>query len=262
MRYLAFALLFALPAVAVAQAPAKGTVTAEVTEVIKARPDTARLAFAIVARNADADTATGDNDTQTKQFVEAVEKLKLTGVKVTAEQLRVDRVELTNNRGGASGTEFGAVRAVVVTATDADPEKLAAVVDKVQREAPKLGATGEVGSAVYNGFQYERSGSVKVAYSRADSGWEEQTAAALTRGAKRATQRAEAMAAGTGLKLGELLSVGEVTDAAHAAAAVVGPAAAGGATVNPGVTADTLDQYVDGELVRKIRVRVVYATTK
>lgn len=255
-----------LPA-AVAQTPAKPTITAEATEVVKAKPDTARIAFTVAVRNSDTDAATGDNDTATQAFVDAITKLKLAGVKVSPDPLRIDKVELANNRGGGPGVgEFNAVRAIVVTATDADPAKLATLVDKVQREAAKQGVGGEMGPASYNGMQYERNGGVKVAYTRAEGGWDEATTAAVAQATKRAMQRAEAMAKGAGLALGDLVSVGEVSEAPR----LVVPAPVvntnvyssppGGGNLNASVSADTLDTYVDGELVRKVKVRVVYAT--
>ncbi len=250
---------------ALAQTPAKPTVTAEATEVVRAKPDAARIVYSVAARNPDADTATTDNDTLTQQFVEAVGKLKLAGVKVAPDPLRVDKIELGNNRGGGVAVgEFNAVRAVVVTAADADPAKLLALVEKVQKEAAKQGVGGELGPSAYNGQAYERAGGVKVAYTRAEDGWEEATTAAITKATARAKKRAEAVAAGVGLTLGELVSLSEVpADSPKATSPVASPlssAAFLGGPVNPGVTADTLDAFVDGELVRKVRVRVVYST--
>jgi uncharacterized protein YggE len=92
------------------------------------------------------------------------------------------------------------------------------------------------------------------------------TTAAVATATKRAMQRAEGMAKGAGLTLGDLVSVGEVSDAPRITipAPVVNTGVyaspPGGGTLNAGVTADTLDQFVDGELVRKVKVRVVYAT--
>jgi len=255
--------LAALPP-AFAQTP-KPTVTAEATEVIRAKPDTARIAFTVASRNADSDTATGDNDTLTQQFTDAINKLKLTGVKASTDPMRIDKVELAGNRGGGIGVgEFNAVRNVVVTATEADPTKLATLVEKVQKEAAKQGIGGELSPASYNGMQYERNGGVKVAYSRAEAAWDEATTAAIGKATKRAMQKAEALATGAGLKLGDLVSVGEVADVPKGAIPVISTTVGAtpflGGTVNPGVTTDTLDAFVDGELVRKVKVKVVYGT--
>lgn len=259
--------LLALPPVATAQTPAKPTVAAEATEVIRAKPDTARVVFTVAVRNADADTASTDTDTLVTQFTDALTKLKLTGVKATPDPLRVDRIELTNNRGiaGPGVGEFNAVRTVVVTVTDADPAKLVTLLEKVQKEAAKQNVGGEMGPASYNGFQYEKNGGVKVAYTRAEDGWEEASTAAVAKATQRAMKKAEALAAGAGLKLGDLVSVGEVpADAPRATSPLVatttGSSAYGGGTANPGVTADTLDSFIDGELVRRVKVRVVYST--
>ena len=266
MRRLAAVVLLSASAVAFAQTPtAKPTVTAEATETIRAKPDAARIVYSVAARNADSDTASTDNETLTTQFVDAVNKLKLTGVKVTPDPLRVDRVELGNNRGGGFlAGEFNAVRAVVVTAADADPAKLLTLVEKVQKEAARQGVGGELGPSSYNGAQYERAGGVKVAYTRAEDGWEEATANAVLKATKKAKARAEVLAAGAGLTLGELVSVGEVSAESPKATPLVTTTSTSapylGGQVNPGVTADTLDAFVDGELVRKVKVRVVYST--
>lgn len=258
-------LLCGLAVLPPAFAQTKPTVTAEATEVIRAKPDTARIAFTVASRNADSDTASGDNDTLTQQFIDAINKLKLTGVKAAADPMRIDKVELAGNRGGGVGVgEFNAVRNVVVTATETDPTKLSALIDKVQKEAAKQGVGGELSPASYNGMQYERTGGVRVAYSRAEAAWDEVTTAAIGKATKRAMQKAEALAAGAGLKLGDLVSVGEVADNQKAPAAVVTTGVMAtpflGGTVNAGLSADTLDAFVDGELVRKVKVKVVFAT--
>jgi uncharacterized protein YggE len=266
MRRLLLVCWLAVLPPAFAQAPFKPTVTAEATEVIRAKPDTARVVYSLSSRNPDSETATSDNDTLTTTFVDAVAKLKLAGVKAAPEPLRVDRVELGNNRGAMiGGGDYNAVRAVVVTATDPDPAKLAALVEKVQKEAAKQGVGGEVGPAVYNGMQYERASGVKVAYSRAEESWDAATGEAIAKATKRAVQRAEAVAKGAGLTLGDLVSVGEVPNESLKATPLTPTTVSSsvpylGGQVNPGVTADTLDAYIDGELVRKVRVRVVYST--
>jgi uncharacterized protein YggE len=264
MRSLTLLGLLASTALAQPPAPPKGSVTADAAEVIRAKPDQAKLVFAVTARNADAATATDENDTQTKQFTDGLEKLKVGGVKVANEPLRVDRIETQNNGGGVGVAEYNAVRTVVVTVAEGDPAKLAAAVEKLQKESAKLGVGGETGGANYNGNSYERVGRVKVVYSRGDEAWEEQTAAALAKATKKATKRAEAMAAGAGLKLGELLSLGAPDDGPPrppAAATDTFPVDVG-EKPQPTTSHDTVDAYVDGELVRKVRVRVVYATTK
>lgn len=258
--------VLAFPPVAIAQTPAKPTVAAEATEVIRAKPDTARLVFTVAVRNADGDTASTDSETLVSQFTDGLAKLKLTGVKVTPDPLRLDRVELTNNRGlaGPGVGEFNAVRAVVVTVSDGDPAKMVTLLEKVQKEAAKQNVGGEMGPASYNGFQYEKNGGVKVAYSRAEDGWEEATTAAVAKATQRAMKKAEALANGAGLKLGDLVSVGELPadgpKATSSSVTTVGSSTYGGGPANPGITTDTLDSFVDGELVRKVKVRVVYST--
>lgn len=263
MRVLASALLLAaLPVAAIAQSPtppAHGTVTAEATEVVRAKPDRARLSYTVTFRNGEATAATDENEAMTKEFVESIDKLKLKGVKAVGGALRVDKVE-TQALNGINQQfipQYNAARQVVVTVADADPAALLATVDKVQQAAAKLGISGEPGNSSYNGRAYERVAAGKVTYSRED-GWDELSTAALTKATKRATQRAEAMAAGAGLKLGEVVSIGEP----DGPQSVTTYNYAGSGTSGVSQAADALEVYVDGELVRKIRVRVVYATTK
>lgn len=259
MRVPVAALLFAaLPAAVVAQTtPAPGTVTAEATEVVRAKPDRAKLSYTVTFRNGEAAAATDENEALTKEFTDAIDKLKLKGVKAVGGAVRVDKVE-TQPLNGVNPQfvpQYSAARTVVVTVADADPVALLAAVDKVQQAAGKLGVSGEMGNSSYNGRAYERVATVKVTYSRED-GWDDLSAAALTKATKRAMQRAEAMAAGAGLKLGEAVSIGEPDG--PQSVTTYNYAGSGGSTQ----TADSQDVYVDGELVRKIRVRVVYATVK
>lgn len=261
MRFPVTALLFAaLPVAAVAQTPPPhGTVTAEAVEVLRAKPDRAKLSYTVTFRSGEATAATDENEAMTKEFTDAVDKLKLKGVKATGGAMRVDKVE-TQALNGVNQQfipQFNAARVVVVTVADSDPTALLAAVDKVQQAAAKLGISGEPGNSSYNGRAYERVAAVKVTYSRED-GWDDLSTAALAKATKRATQRAEAMAAGAGLKLGEAVSIGEPD----------GPQSlttynyAGSGTSGVSQAADAQEVYVDGELIRKIRVRVVYATTK
>lgn len=263
MRVPATALLLAaLPLAAVAQSPttpAPGTVTAEATEVVRARPDRARLSYTVSYRNGEATAATDENEAMTKEFVETIDKLKLKGVKAVGGAVRVDKVETQalNGINQQFVPQYNAVRSVVVTVADADTAALLAAVDKVQVAAAKLGVGGEMGNSSYNGRAYERVGSVKVTYSRED-GWDDLSAAALTKATRRARERAEAMAAGAGLKLGEVVSIGEP----DGPQSVTTYNYAGSGTSGVSQAADAQEVYVDGELVRKIRVRVVYTTIK
>ena len=268
MRFPVSALLFAaFPLAAPAQTPppGQGAVTAEATEVVRAKPDRARVTFTVSVKGSEAMGVSEENDAVTKQFVEAIDKLKLGGVKANPGAVRIDRVETQPINGGIGGgvqfvPSFHAARPVVVTVEDADPAKLRAAVDKVQQEGAKQGVSGEPGNSSYNGRAYERTAGVRVTCARTE-GWDDLTAAALTKATRKATQRAEAMAAGAGLKLGEVISIGEPTDPAPQTVTTYNYAGSGSALA-PTQSADSLETYVDGELVRKIRVRVVYATSK
>lgn len=239
----------------------KGTVAAEAVEVVRAKPDLAKLYFTVVVKNGDATTASDENTEQSKQFTEALGKLQLAGVKVIDQPLRVNRVETQNRMGIANSPfiqEFHAVRTVAVTVSNKDTDKLRTAMEKVQQEAAKQNVSGETGSASYNGMSYERNAPVKVVFAR-ETGWEDDTVTALGKATKRALQRAEAMATGAGLKLGEVLSIGEPTQPVPQTQTIYNYA---GSTTGGAVAADTQDELIDGELVRKVRVRVVVAVGK
>lgn len=238
--------------------PERATVTAEAVEVVRAKPDLAKLYFALVIKNGDAATASDENTEQTKLLTAAIAKLRLDGVTVIDQPQRVSRVE-TQNRAAPGNMpfipEFHAVRPIVVTVSHADPDKLQAAVERVQYEAAQLGVSGETGNATYNGMSYERNAPVRLVYERR-AGWEDDTTEALARATKQAVQRARAMAEGAGLKAGEVLSVSEVPP--------TGPQTVYNYAGNPaasaaGHTADARDEFTDGELVRRVRVRVVLA---
>lgn len=265
-RLAALALLVA-PVVALAQtSPPPGTVTADATEVVRVKPDQARIVLSARMRSPDATTAADEAAEQTKKFTEAVEKLKLKGVKVTAAPLQTTRGAEDNNGGvrvigpgGPGGVippkEVQATREVVVVVSDADFTALADAVEKVQKEAYAAGLSGGKTSTGYNPFGGSDGERIKVTYHRKD-GTDEATAAALSKATKKATTRAEAIASGLGMKLGAVVSAGEV-DGDHAPAANPRISLYGGDPVEV-----TKDDLVDGELVRTVRVRVVFNVAK
>jgi hypothetical protein len=140
---------------------------------------------------------------------------------------------------------------VVVTLADPDPKALVDGVEKVQREAIKEGLTG----AAPEGSLSSRytTDMVRVAYLKQE-GMDDLLTAALGKATKRATARAEAIAGGLGMKLGAVVAAEELP-AGGDPSAVFSPtsALARGTNVNPSA------ELVEGELVRTVRVRVVYA---
>jgi uncharacterized protein YggE len=259
----AVVLLFAPVALAQSPLPEKGTVTAEATEVVRGKPDLAKLYFHVLVKNADATTATDEAAEQAKQFTAALDKLGLSGVKVSALPQRVTRVETQNRNvpNAVFNPEYHAARTVLVSVTAKDPDKLFAAVEKVQAEAARQGVAGESsGNASYNGFTYERNAPVRVVFAR-DGGWEADTAKALAAATKKAVARAAAMAEGAGLKAGEVVSIGEPPAAVIGTQTIYNYAGVSGAAV-AGMVADPQDEFVDGELVRKVRVRVVMTVGK
>jgi uncharacterized protein YggE len=265
-RLAALALLLA-PAVALAQTPAAGTVTADATETVRMKPDQARVVLSARVKSPDAATAADEAAEQAKKFAEAVDKLKLKGVKVSTAPLQASKGAEDNSGGvrvigpgGAGGAvapkEVQATREVVVTVSDADFAALSEAVEKVQREAFAAGLSGAKANTGYNPFGATDGERIKVTYHRKE-GADELTTAALGKAAKKATARAEAIASGLGMKLGAVVSAGEVDAVEPASAAAARISIYGGDPAEA-----SKDDLVDGELVRTVRVRVVYGVTK
>jgi uncharacterized protein YggE len=264
MRRLLFALLASLPTAALAQTPASvpaptsGNIAVEAVEVIRQKPDTVKLYMKVEARNAEAAVASDEATDEAKKMTDGLAKLKLTGVAVAALPQRTVRSEVLNRNvpgGGQGQVEYRVVKPITVTVTDADHDKFTAAVEKVQMEAFKLGLMPDLASdnLSYNSStgQQERNSPFRAVYSR-KGGWDELTGPALERATKKARAKAEALAAGSGVTLGAVSSLNEV----------MGYTNPGG--YNPygaiATAGDPEDALADGELVRQIRVRVVFAT--
>lgn len=259
-RLSAVALTLAVVAPAFAQTTAvTSTVTADATEVVRVKPDQAKVYVTAVGRNQDAATASDEAADLAKRFAGTVKQLKVGGLKVATDPVKV--VKVTDERaalrggfggpGGATPVEMQAQQQVVITITDADPKGLTDAVEKVQREAVKEGLTGGVADGLTLSSRYT-SDTVRVAYSRQD-GQDELMAAALTKATRKATARAEAIAAGLGMKLGAVVSADEMPGGGVTTAESSALSRTSVATAN---------DLVEGELVRTVRVRVVFAVVK
>lgn len=257
---LAVALALAASSLTFAQAPtpAPSTVTAEATEVVRVKPDQAKVYATASSRNADAALASDEAAELAKRFATGVQKLQVKGLKVSTDAVKVskmtdDRVII---RGGAmSPTEIQASQQVVVTITDADPKALSEAVEKVQKEAIKEGLTGSAAEGTPISSRYATD-MVRVAYLKQE-GMDDLLAAALGKATRKATARAEAIAGGLGMKLGVVVSADELPAGIDPSAVFTASSSlTRGANVNPSA------ELVEGELVRTVRVRVVYAVTK
>ncbi len=258
MRRLALAVLLSASAAAVAQTPPPavpaGNISVEAVEVVRQKPDTVKLYMKVEARNAEAVTATDEATDEGKKMLDGLNKLKLTGVTVTALPQRTVRTE-TVVRGGVPGTvEYRVVKPITVSVTDADADKFNAAVERVQLEAFKLGLMPDLANDSYNynsSGQQEKNSPFRAVYSR-KGGWDELTGPALEKATKKARAKAAALAAGSGVTLGHAMSVSEVLT--YGSSPSYNPYGA----VN--TAADPEDSLADGELVRTVRVRVVYST--
>jgi uncharacterized protein YggE len=262
MRRLAAAALLSVSAVAFAQqpvlvpAPTTGNIAVEAVEVVRQKPDTVKLYMKVEAKNAEAVTAADDAAAEAKKMVEKLNKLKMEGVSVTAHPQRTIRSEtvVRNQPGVEPQVEYRVVKPISVSVTEADYEKFTATVEKVQLEAFKLGLMPDLTTENYTytpSGQQEKNSPFRAVYTR-KSGWEELTGPALEKATKKARAKAESLATGSGVALGAVLSVNEVMT--YGSSPSYGPSYGAIATAG-----DPEDELSDGELVRKIRVRVVYA---
>lgn len=236
-----------------------GTITAEGTETVRMAPNVARISVIARAEDDEPDTAADAATDKAKKFTDAVAKLQMKTVKATALPLKANKSAGQDNDlpGGvprvpaldAVAKPTQAARGVVVTVTDGDFATLSAAVEKVQKLALKHELGGPPGVADdYRPWRQGGDGGIRVTYSRGD-GEEELLAAALAKATKKATLRAEGIASGLGLKLGAVVSAEEAgNDLRYGSVRYYG---SGGS--------DADDELVDGELVRTVRVRVVYA---
>ena len=239
---------------AAAQAPAANTISAEASEILRVAPDVARIQFAVVAKDGIAETAADENDKLAKDLLAAITKLKLNGVKVTSQTMKISKVESGDNNapvapGGGNvpmlKADYRAVRTVTVTVKDADAEQLQTNVTKIQKEAAKIGVAGDSTANVYNGFGNERQNAVRVTYGL-QAGWDDKSKDVLTKLTKRALERATLLAEGAGLKVAGVIAIDEPRE----------PTVPNATTnIIYGIT-EAGDELTDGELVSKVRVRV------
>lgn len=212
--------------VAIAQVgDGRGTVTAEGSETVRLKPDRAKVSLFVSVRDKTGERADDKASELAKELADDVTRLRIKGVTAEVDPAVVAKEDDKAYMPGPNGavvlvSDPPVIRRVVVTISDADPKGLADAVGKVQREAARFAPADPP----------------KVVYSRTDT-TDDGTAEALGKAAKKAAARAEAIAAGLGMKLGGVIAADEV----------------------PSTAGDVID---DGELVRTVRVRVVYGVTK
>lgn len=218
------ALLFT-PAAVAQLVDGRTSVTAEGTETVRLKPDRAKVSLFVSVRDKTGERAGEKADDLAKDLADDVARLRLKGV--TAE---VDPAVVAKEVDKGYMTGPGGV--VVVPA---DPPVVRRVLVTIANPDPK-GLAEAVGKVQREGAKYGPADAPKVVYSRADDS-DDGTAAALGKATKKATARAEAIAAGLGMKLGAVVAADEVAST-------------------------TPDVYDDGEVLRTVRVRVVYAVSK
>ncbi len=237
-------------------APAASTISAEATDTLRAAPDVARITLHVVTKDPVAETATDENEKLVKDLLSTIAKLKIAGAKVSAQSLKIGKIDSEGQPGMPNNnpmpkTDYRSVRAITITVKGADADQLQIDVAKIQKEAAKLGITGDSNNNVFNGFGNEKQNVVKVSYGL-QNGWDDRSKDVLSKLTKRALERATLLAEGAGLKVVEVLSIDEPRDPTTPAAAL---------NLIYGAAEQT-DDLTDGELVQKVRVRVTVRVSK
>lgn len=217
----ACAFLCGLALVSPAVAQTPGRIQVEVTEEIRAKPDACRLDLKVEVRNPDPADAAAEVADEVKKVTAAFAALKIEGATLTPLPLVVTRQEVQGGRGLPAEVVYRVARPFKVLIDGQDFDKLSETATKVQNELYALGVKNSADG-----------GSYKPTYSK-KGGWEEASKAALETAAKRARVKAEGLAAAAGEKLGAAMSTDQAGESY------------------------TLDE---GEMVFRLRVRVVYAT--
>jgi hypothetical protein len=134
-------------------------------------------------------------------------------------------------------------------------------VEKITQTAAAQGITGDKPQADSSGLNPFLGGTrngARVVYS-SKSGWETPLAAGLSSATEKALASAKAIARGAGLRIENVVSIEEIAEAPHASA----PAAASPYASLFGLSSSPAeDDYADGELVRKVRVKVKVTVVK
>jgi uncharacterized protein YggE len=268
---LVFGLFFAVAPVGSAQTPI--TVTAEAVVSVSIKPDQAKIYLNVDSKAGDASSAVEVATAARKELVAAIEKLGVKGASLTTlpQKITKDRANPANfgivAPGGAPAQppaeSYSISQMVICTVSEADPISLGAAVEKITHLAAGQGITGDKAQAdtnVYNPFGGSTKNGARVAYS-SKSGWDDALTAGLIKATDKALKNAKVMAKAAELKLEGVISVEEVPEPA--------PAHNESANANPyvrllgiGGGSAAEEEYADGELTRKVRVRVKVAVVR
>lgn len=233
------------------------TLTAEAVEVVKLKPDVAKIYLNVESKDASAEEAAKANADARKRLVDAVEKAGAKGLKAVALQQKITKDRDNSNRvfravgpGGPivqppPAESYTVNQPMTFIVTEADPEKLLGAVEKVLQAAASVGVTGESNNNDYRYSPYgeTRSGG-RVVY-EVKGGWDAAVSDALAKATVRAVLNARSLAKGAGLNVLRVQAVEDVSD---------GPVnSEPGVRYYPGGDEPVSDGI---ELTRRVKVRV------
>jgi uncharacterized protein YggE len=210
MRLSLVAALLVAAGPALAQPKAERVITVTGTATVCAKPDTARIHYGVRTSEPAVDAVKDSLGKTTKAMDEAVKKLKMSNVTISAAPVTIRQVQANPNgiamAPGAPAAPapgigpFSANAAYCATVTDKDPEKLRASVEAFVKAVTEAGANtpGDDKDSQVNVFvgNQETTSGPKVVLSRSDDS--DAREEALKKAVERALKDAKVIAKGLG----------------------------------------------------------------
>jgi hypothetical protein len=161
---------------------------------------------------------------------------------------------------------FSSISPVIITISESEPGKLIELVEKVCLTSANLGITSDKGvldsSSTFSSIYSETKYGARVVYS-VKEGWEDVSAAALKKATARALKNATALAEAANLKVGEVIALEDLSDGSQSES---GSGSVDPRSVSPSlrslISNNSEEELSEGDLVRKVRVRVKVAVSK
>jgi|GEM_PF-4023930 len=268
-RLLAVSACAFLSTQAFAQAPI--TVMAEGVATVSVKPDHAKIYLNVETKAGEAAASAEANHAAKKELIAAIEKLGLKGTTWASLPQKITKDRPNNAAFGvvavgpggappqAPPESYSTTQMVIYSANDADAYKLGEMVEKITQAAAAQGITGDkaqADSGAFNPFMGSTKNGARVVYS-SKSGWDSPFSKGLAVATEKAMANAAAIARGAGLRVDAVVEIEELPDTNPAALA---------ASNSPYASLFGLsganDEYAEGELTRKVRVRVKVTATK
>jgi uncharacterized protein YggE len=245
---LATTLMIAFASAVSAQTPS--TVTTEAVATVRVKPDHAKIYLNLDAKAGEANGSVENSLAARKELIAAIDKLGLKNAKAIIQPQRISKdrevSELFPNAPVKQIIEtYETNQQVIYTVTDHDPAKLTDAIEKIAKAAANLGVSGDSGRYIDDNIRMRRmilggTGGLRIVY-ESKTGWDDAMLAGMTQATEKAVRQANALARGAGLKVIDVLKIEDITE---------------GEPMTGQRRDNSEEDMVDGELVRKVRVRV------